>query len=59
MDARQQTSRNCPNCGMSLADASNLTMRNGLQYCCEECSAGGDCTCPAHRHSATAAGRTS
>jgi len=50
---QQQLSGNCPNCGMPLADASNLTLKNGLNYCCEECSAGGDCTCPAHRHSMT------
>lgn len=24
--------------------------RDGVEYCCEGCAAGGECTCPQHHH---------
>jgi hypothetical protein len=40
--------RLCEECGMEF-DWQGTT-RNGVEYCCEGCATGGDCTCPEHHH---------
>ena len=40
--------RLCEACGMEF-DWEGVT-REGIDYCCEACARGEECTCPQHRH---------
>lgn len=40
--------RLCEECGMEF-DWQGVR-KNGVEYCCEGCASGGECTCPQHQH---------